>query len=270
MRLTLIGHMTVWIELDGIGLLTDPWFGPHGWLERRLAPRAVPPGLTPGELETFVSRRWATGDPQHCALLLSHSHMDHLDSVSLELARRQGWVAVGSQKAVRRAEKAGVERVIALRRGEQAALDGLTIHAVEAEHPLASDAVGFVVIGSQSCYFSGDTRLTPGLAADLQPFNLDVALLQAACAHYPGLGDDGMSLGEAASLARAARPRWTVPLHLHCAGKWLDRETGQRIEMDNTARVDAAVRRWRDSLEADGLGVKLLRPGETWDAGAES
>jgi L-ascorbate metabolism protein UlaG (beta-lactamase superfamily) len=41
MRLTLIGHMTVWIELDGVGILTDPWFGPHGRLERRLAPQGV-------------------------------------------------------------------------------------------------------------------------------------------------------------------------------------------------------------------------------------
>ncbi len=268
MQLTLIGHMTVWIELDGVGILTDPWFGPHGWLERHLAPRAVPPALTPSELVTFVSRRWATGDLHECALLLSHNHMDHLDAVSLEIARRQGWAAVGSVKAARRADRAGVELAIALRRGEQTALGGVTILAVEAEHPLAGDAIGFVVTGSQNCYFSGDTRFTPGLAADLETFDLDVGLLQAACAHYPILGDDGMSLEEAASLARSARPRWTVPLHLHCAGKWLDREAGQRIEMDNHQQVDAAVRRWQDSLEAGGLGVKVLGPGETWDAGA--
>ena len=270
MRLTLIGHMTVWIELDGVGLLTDPWFSPHGWLERRLAPRAVPPALTPNELETFVSRRWATGDLQECALLLSHNHMDHLDSVSLEIARRQGWTAVGSVKAARRAGKAGVEPAIALRRNEQTTLGGLTILAIEAEHPLAGDAVGFVLTGSRSCYFSGDTRFTGSLAEDLKSFDLDVALLQAACAHYPILGDDGMSLGEAASLARSVRPLWTVPLHLHCAGKWLDREAGQRIEMDNTEQIDTAVRRWKNSLEGDGLGVKVLRPGETWDAGAEA
>lgn len=270
MRLTLIGHMTVWIELDSVGLLTDPWFGPHGWLERRMAPRAVPPALTHNEMETFVSRRWATGDLQECALLLSHNHMDHLDTVSLETARRQGWTAIGSVKAARRAQKTGVERTIALRRGEQTVLGGLMIRAVEAEHPLAGDAIGFVVTGSRSCYFSGDTRFTTGLAEDLQPFDLEVALLQAACAHYPILGDDGMSLGDAASLARSARPRWTVPLHLHCAGKWLDREAGQRIEMDNSEQINAAVQRWQDSLTADGLGVKVLAPGEHWTTGAET
>jgi hypothetical protein len=75
--------------------------------------------------------------------------------------------------------------VIPLRAGETTSLGPLTIHAVPAEHPLASDAVGFVVTGSQSVYFSGDTRWTPALQAALSPFPLDVALVQAACAHYP-------------------------------------------------------------------------------------
>jgi L-ascorbate metabolism protein UlaG (beta-lactamase superfamily) len=47
MRLTLIGHMTVRVELDGLALLTDPWFGPRTWLERRLAPRTFPPPSPP-------------------------------------------------------------------------------------------------------------------------------------------------------------------------------------------------------------------------------
>jgi L-ascorbate metabolism protein UlaG (beta-lactamase superfamily) len=254
MRLTLIGHMTVWIEIDGRVLLTDPWFGPHGWLERRLTPRTVPPVALP-----------AGGQPD--VLLVSHNHLDHVDDIALDLARRIGCTVVGSQKAARRACKAGVEQVIALRPGEQTALGSLAIRAVCAEHPLANDAIGFVVSGSQTCYFSGDTRFTPALADDLKPFVLDAALIQAACAHYPILGDDGMSLPEAATLARAVRPRWTVPLHLHCAGKWLDRAAGLRIERDDAEQVDAAVQRWAASLEAEGIGVAVLAPGQTWDIG---
>jgi L-ascorbate metabolism protein UlaG (beta-lactamase superfamily) len=45
MRLLLFGHMTVWVELDGVCFLTDPWFGPHGRLERWLAPRTIPPAV---------------------------------------------------------------------------------------------------------------------------------------------------------------------------------------------------------------------------------
>jgi L-ascorbate metabolism protein UlaG (beta-lactamase superfamily) len=249
MRLTLIGHMTVRVELDGLALLTDPWFGPRTWLERRLAPRILPPALSPEEITTLD------------ALLVSHNHIDHLDEPALTLARRLGCAVIGSQGVARQARRAGVREVIPLQTGETTTLGPLTIHAVPAEHPLASDAVGFVVTGTHSVYFSGDTRWTPALRAALAPFPLDVALVQAACAHYPFFGDDGMSLPEAAALARALRPRWTVPLHLHCAGKWLDRRAGIRIEMENADRVQAALSAWADSLRAEGLGVQILEPG---------
>lgn len=267
MRLTLIGHMTVRIELDGLVMLTDPWFGPASWLEKRLAPRTVPPAIPPEE--------FGAGKLPLDALLISHNHVDHVDGLALALARRLGCTVIGSRKASERARKAGVEQVIALERGEKTVLNGVTVQAVYAEHPLAGDAIGFVVAGSQTCYFSGDTRYAFALAQDLAPFTLDVALVQAACAHYPLLGDDGMSLPEAATFAQAVRPAWTVPLHLHCAGKWLDRAAGQRIEMDNSPDVDALLRSWAEGLRAEGphgqgLGVKLLETGEVWNLEAEA
>jgi L-ascorbate metabolism protein UlaG (beta-lactamase superfamily) len=201
-------------------------------------------------------------------MLVSHNHPDHVDEAALDLARRSGCTFIGSRNAARRARRAGVREVVSLERGQETALGSLTIRAVCAEHPLAGDAVGLLVSGSQACYFSGDSRFTPGLVDDLRPFALDVALIQAACAHYPLLGDDGMSLPEAAALAHAVQPRWMVPLHLHCAGKWLDRAAGLRVEAGNAAQVDAALERWAASLGAEGLGVKLLAPGETWDSGA--
>jgi len=157
MRLTLIGHMTVRIELDGIALLTDPWFGPRTWLERRLAPRTLPPALSPEEITALD------------ALLVSHHHIDHLDEPALMLARRLGCAVIGSQGAARQARRAGVRDVVPLRAGETTTLGPLTIHAVPAEHPLASDAVGFVVIGTHSVYFSGDTRWTPHSGPRFRP-----------------------------------------------------------------------------------------------------
>lgn len=255
-RLTLIGHMAVRIELDGVTLLTDPWFGPHTWLERHLAPRTLPPALPSTALAID-------------ALLVSHDHLDHLDDEALALARRLDCVVIGSQKAVRRASRAGVRAAIPLRAGEETTIGSLTLRAVPAAHPLAADAVGFIITGSQKLYFSGDTRWTPALRAALAPGTLDVALVQAACAHYPFLGDDGMSLAEAAALARAVRPRWTVPLHLHCAGKWLDRAAGVRVKMDNPDQVQTTLVAWAAALQAEGLGVRLLEPGQPWEMEGE-
>jgi len=252
-RLTLIGHMTVHILLDGIALLTDPWFGPRGWLERCLAPRPLPPALAPDQIAPLD------------ALIVSHNHLDHLDDRGLALARRPGCAVVGSEGVARRARRAGVREVVPLRPGESTTLGPLTIHAVPADHPLARDAVGFVVVGSRTLYFSGDTRRTEALVAALAPFDLDVALVQAACAHYPFFGDDGMSLPEAAALARAVRPRWTVPLHLHCAGKWLDRGRGVRVEEGNDDQVQAALADWAAALDAEGLAARLLEPGRPWE-----
>ncbi|HSR34431.1 MAG TPA: MBL fold metallo-hydrolase [Anaerolineae bacterium] len=82
MRITLMGHMTVRIELDGMVLLTDPWFGPHRWLEERLAPRTVPLAAVPDELVPLD------------AMLVSHNHVDHLDGAALDLARPQGCMAI--------------------------------------------------------------------------------------------------------------------------------------------------------------------------------
>lgn len=253
MRLTLIGHMTVRVEVGGMAFLTDPWFGPRTWLERRLAPRTRPPALAPDEILALD------------ALLVSHDHIDHLDDLALALAQRLGCTLISSEKAARRARRAGVREVIALRPGEKVPLGPLTVHAVPADHPLAPDAVGFVVVGSQNFYFSGDTRWIPALRDALSAFALDVALVQAACAHYPFFGNDGMSLPDVAALARALRPRWTVPLHLHCAGKWLDRAAGIRVEMDNADQVQAALSALANSLQAEGLGVQLLEPGEPWE-----
>lgn len=69
---------------------------------------------------------------------------------------------------------------------------------------------------------------------------------------------------EAAAFARAVCPRWIVPLHLHCTGKWLDRAAGLRIEVDNIGEVEVAAQGWAASLAEEGLGAKMLAPGGTW------
>ncbi len=269
-QLRLIGHMTVLIEMDGFTILTDPWFGPRGRKERALAPRIVPPAVSLGELGHID------------LLLVSHNHIDHCDDISLETARDQGFAIVGPRSVAKRAKKLGAKSVVELepgmvhrinkRSGDRTingSADGsievssqVSIEALKAEHPLSSDALAYLIRGSKTVFFSGDTRYTPELECALKSAQPDVALVQAACAHYPLLGDDGMSLPEAAALVRAIRPRWTVPVHLHCAGKWLNRSRGIRIRRDNQIEVSAALKAWKAELESEGLGICILGPGE--------
>jgi L-ascorbate metabolism protein UlaG (beta-lactamase superfamily) len=253
MEIKLIGHMTVSIDIDGVRLLTDPWFGPCSRLEKILAPRLAEPSIIPDEI-TGVD-----------AMIVSHNHIDHFDQKAIELARRTGCMVIGSIQVARRAEKCGLKNIKALSEGDMFNFKGIRIHAVNAEHPLASDAIGFVIEASKSVYFSGDTRLKQKIIYGLMPFTIDVALVQAACAYYPLLGKDGMDLPDLMSFAELTTPAWTVPLHLDCTGKWLDLNHRVRITKDNTQQVRDTLNKWKDAMISKSLGAIILEQGKTWE-----
>jgi L-ascorbate metabolism protein UlaG (beta-lactamase superfamily) len=102
-----------------------------------------------------------------------------VDDAAPGLAQSLGCTVVGSRGAARQARRAGVQNVVALARGEAIEVGDLTVRAVFADHPLAGDAVGFMVLGSETRYFGGDSRFSPGLMADLASSFVDMALVQA-------------------------------------------------------------------------------------------
>ena len=251
-RIRLIGHMTVLIEMNGVVILTDPWFGPRGFVERLMAPRIVPPAASIKEIGHID------------ILLVSHNHIDHCDNLSLETARDNNIKIVGPRSVVQRANKLGATSVVELSPNEVYRSGDLSIKALRAYHPLASDALAYLIYGTGTVFFSGDTRYTSELYEDLKYSYLDVLLVQAACAHYPLIGDDGMSISEVTNLVRAIQPQWVVPLHLHCSGKWLDRTQGIRIMRNNQIEIGRALNVWSANLEAEGFHVSILEPGMEW------
>jgi L-ascorbate metabolism protein UlaG (beta-lactamase superfamily) len=253
MKITLIGHMTVLLEIDGVNFLTDPWFGPCNLVEKMLAPRLVRPSKTSEELSGID------------AMLVSHNHIDHFDAKAIELARRTCCTVIGSKGVAKRAVKCGLKNVVALQEGDMTEFRGIHINGVHAEHPLARDAIGLVARGSRSVYFSGDTRLTQKTINDLSGFNIDVALAQGACAWYPFAGKDGMDLPDLTHFAELLSPGWTVPLHLDCIGKWLDHSGRVRISKDNPAQVYDALFKWKNMMSSKSHGAMLLKHGEEWE-----
>jgi L-ascorbate metabolism protein UlaG (beta-lactamase superfamily) len=152
-RIVFIGHATVLIELDGVRLLTDPL------LRDRVAHlrRQTPP----------VDRELTTGAD---AVLLSHLHRDHLDLASLRLLGRDtpllapagagGWL-----------DRRGFANVTELSAGETADVGALAVTAVPARHDgrrhpggARAQTLGFIVRGSRTVYFAGDTELFEGMA----------------------------------------------------------------------------------------------------------
>jgi L-ascorbate metabolism protein UlaG (beta-lactamase superfamily) len=244
-RLTFLGHSTVIITLDGIRLLTDPI----------LRPRTGPLARTVTRLEPAA---WADVD----AVLISHSHWDHLDFGSLRLLPRDVRFIVPRGMG-RRLRWRGFARVVELGIGEACAVGRLRIEATHAEHrgfapPIGPTdlAIGFLIEGPRIVYFPGDTALFEGMR-DLAR-GIDLALMPVwGWGPRARAGDHLDPLGAARSL-QLLKPRMAVPIHwgtLHPIGfRWVRPST--RVDPPHVfARLAA-------ELHPDTV-VRVLDVGET-------
>jgi L-ascorbate metabolism protein UlaG (beta-lactamase superfamily) len=111
----------------------------------------------------------------------------------------------------------GFEHVIEVEPGDEAQIRGATIRATHAEHDsrrlpfgVETPALGYLVSGSVSTYFAGDTDLFGGMGAIAD--NLDVALLPVA-GWGPSLPPGHLDPRGAAEALGLLRPRIAVPIH---------------------------------------------------------
>ena len=121
---TMIGHCTVLVRVDGFSLLTDPHFSTHAGPFGRLGtPRVRPPGLEPRDL------------PAISAVFISHNHYDHLDVPSLRwLAAQRAPAFVTCLGLKRPLERMGIGPVIELDWWESIDVIGAEITATPALH----------------------------------------------------------------------------------------------------------------------------------------
>ena len=212
---TWLGHATVVVDLDGQRVVTDPV------LRRRV-------------VHLFRDRAAPVPDDAS-GVLLSHLHYDHIDVPSLKAFARDLPVAVprGGAGLLR-----GFADVREVGPGESIEFGGLRIDAVEADHDgrrhpggVRGPALGYVLRGSRSIYFAGDTDLFAGMAA-FAP--LDVALLPVA-GWGSKVGPGHLDPQRAAAALALLRPRVAVPIH------WGTYRVGRRNE-GTTAPAEAFVR----------------------------
>ena len=198
--LDFIGHSAVVIDLDGVRLLTDPVTRARVGPLRRVEP--VP------------ARDRLRGVD---AVLISHLHWDHLDVPSLRDLGRDTpmFVPAGAGPWM---GSAGFTHVREMAVGDSVDIGGVLVRAVPAVHsgyrpPLGPTAppLGFVVRGSRSIYFAGDTDLFDGMGRLGEP--IDLALIPV-WGWGPTLGR-GLHLDplRAAQSLRLIRPRAAVPIH---------------------------------------------------------
>jgi L-ascorbate metabolism protein UlaG (beta-lactamase superfamily) len=244
-RIEYVGHATVVVELDGVRLLTDPL------LRNRVA----------------HLRRAASVDAKALrgidAVLISHAHYDHLDLPSLEKLGKKLPVIVprGLGGLLR---KRRFETVIEVEQQESIRIGALEVRAVPAEHDggrgpfgASAEALGYVVTGSRSVYFAGDTDLFDGMA-DLGP--VDVGLVPI-WGWGPGLGAGHLDPARAAEAVALLRPGLVVPIHW---GTYFPIHLGLRGAPDF---VDLPPAEFVAAVEkiAPDVSVRVLRPGQSLD-----
>jgi L-ascorbate metabolism protein UlaG (beta-lactamase superfamily) len=243
MRIEYVGHSTVVVDLDGVRLLTDPL------LRNRVAHlrRAVP--VDAG------ARRGID------AVLVSHAHYDHLDLPSLEkLGKKMPVVVPRGLGGLLRKKR--FESVLEVEVGETFHIGQVQIRVVPAEHDagrgpfgVSAPPVGYVVSGSGSAYFAGDTDLFEGMA-ELGP--VDVGLIPI-WGWGPGLGGGHLNPVSAAEAAALVRPRVAVPIHW---GTYFPIHLGLRgaprfVDLPPAEFVTAVGK------TAPDVEVRVLRPGES-------
>lgn len=240
-----MGHSTVLVDMDGVKVLTDPVLRPRVMHLRRAHK---------------VDMRAIRGVD---AVVVSHLHFDHLDLPSLERLGRELPLVLprGGGALVRRR---GFRAVTEIEVHEQLAIGSLTIRATPATHsdermPLGAkaDPVGYLLEGTRSVYFAGDTELFDGMSA-LAP--VDVALLPI-WGWGRKLGRGHMDPEGAVEAARRLEARIVVPIHW---GTYFPVQDGLR---GGPADADVPVDEFVTRMEAElpDTDVRVLLPGAATD-----
>jgi len=165
---TWIGHATALVQLDGCHFLTDPILNDRALIIKRL----VPPGVRLQDL------------PPIRFVLISHNHYDHLDVPTLKgLGGDAAIIVPEGLKAF--LEKKGFYRVQELRWWESTSVGSLKITAVPSKHFSGRGLFdrnqtrwcSYVVEGSATVYFAGDTGYFDGFKEIGRRFRIDIALI---------------------------------------------------------------------------------------------
>jgi len=237
MKITMIGHSTVLIEVAGKRILTDPYFGLHG---NPAYARPHPPARTREELSNVD------------LVLVSHNHFDHIDRRFLRGLSSTVPILAPSATAWMTRLKGG-RNVAGLKAWGRKAFEGISITAVPARH--VTFTIGYVIEAEgRRVYFAGDTYLADFMQRIGTEFHPDIALIPVTTFLIP------MTMGEAQAVkaVRLLAPAIVIPIHLGIIPRFPLMRTGDTPEG------------FRERVRRAGLSaeVMILKEGESWTSAA--
>jgi L-ascorbate metabolism protein UlaG (beta-lactamase superfamily) len=256
LRITYIGHATLLIELAGKRFLTDPNFEPS---LGKLLPRVSKPGIAIDRL------------PKIDAIFVTHAHADHLSFKSLE--GLDGRVPIFAPPPIAKwLKRRGHSEATPIGPGESVHTGTVEVHAASATHKghrygvdrwHGSANMYLFDTKAISCFFAGDTGLTPDstgmVERQLLPNGrrLDMALLPIGHAPWwklQGFRKGHLTSGDALTLFERLDARYLIPYH------W---GTFDHV----TSKAHDAIDQLREQLpgHAREEDVRILEPGMTFE-----
>jgi L-ascorbate metabolism protein UlaG (beta-lactamase superfamily) len=168
-NITFVGHSTTLIQSDNISILTDPIFSGNVLCLKR----AEEPGIKPGEL------------PDISAVLISHTHLDHLDYASFNYLKTSVPIVVpeGSSKGIGKNLPNPIIELSTWASHDFA--NDFKIQSVPANHSSSvlcpyhyKKASGYIVeIAGKNILFAGDSAYGTNFRDIGKTYQIDVALL---------------------------------------------------------------------------------------------
>ncbi len=243
LEITWLGHASVLMRMGGATVMFDPV------LRKRVGPLVrIPPAVRPQTVGALD------------AVLLSHLHADHADLPTLRRLDRDGPL-IAPRGAGDWLRSHGLSDVRELGVGEATTIGDLRVEVTPAAHdrsrrPLgpACDPVGYVVSGSGTVYFAGDTDLFEEMA-QLRG-RIDVALLPV-WGWGPRLGPGHLDPDRAAQAAALIRPSLAIPIHWGTLrALWSSRSTAARREGPARDFLERLAER------APGVQGRIMEVGE--------
>jgi L-ascorbate metabolism protein UlaG (beta-lactamase superfamily) len=245
-RVTFLGHATTLIQIDGLKILTDPLLRHRTAHLRRT-------------VRIRNSKLFDTPD----VVLISHMHLDHLDLPSLRRLP-PGVRVLGPEGSGAVLRRAGLLNVVELRVGESHAVGDVVFEATPANHdggrpPFGptGQAIGFLVHGSSSVYFAGDTDLFDEMSS--LALQLDLALLPV-WGWGPSLGEGHLDPNRAATALTRLNPDVAMPIHWGTLCPIGLQWTRPRFLTEPPGEFARAANR-----EAPDVDVRIIKPGNYLD-----
>lgn len=223
MRLTLLRHATLRIEIGGRALLVDPMLdAPGARAPVRGTPEERPNPLVP--LPVSVREALAGID----AALVTHTHVDHLDAAGVTALIPLGLPVFCQPEDLADLGPLGLD-LRPVPHAEPLRWEGITIHRTGGRHGREDAMVqanapvsGFVVAaeGEPTVYVAGDSVWCPEVAEAISAHRPDWIVVNAGGARFLQGGTITMEAADVAAVAEAAPAARVVAVHMeainHC------------------------------------------------------